>query len=100
MIDESTASEYTSGWRWEDPRWREWTGEDPAKLLLEALRRAVDIRDKNVWAGRALSARPVMLVQVLPPLVLTCHCTVGIGLPLTETVNDTGPPASAVWLAG
>ena len=59
--------EYMHGWRWEDPRWREWTGDDPANLLLEALRRAVDIRDRNAGQVR-LSARPLMLVDVLHAL--------------------------------
>lgn len=56
-----------NGWRWEDPRWREWTGSDPAKLVLEAIRRAVDIRDVNA-PGVNLGARPVMLVAVLNAL--------------------------------
>jgi hypothetical protein len=56
-----------NGWRWEDPRWRDWTGDDPAQLLLEALRRAVDIRDRNAEQVR-LSARPLMLVDVLNAL--------------------------------
>ena len=56
-----------NGWRWEDPRWSEWAGDDPAKLLLEALRRAVDIRDRT--AERiTLSDRPLMLVDVLNAL--------------------------------
>ena len=58
---------YVNGWRWEDPRWREWTNGDPTQLLLEALRRAVDIRDTNAQRA-ALSARPVMLVAVLNDL--------------------------------
>src|ERR1700683_950018 len=57
----ATAPEYMNGWSWADPRWREWTGADPAKLVLEAIRRAVDIRDTNADETR-LSARPVMLV--------------------------------------
>ena len=56
-----------NGWRWEDPRWRERTGDDPAKLLLEALRRAADIRDRNVERA-SLSARTLMLVDVLNAL--------------------------------
>jgi hypothetical protein len=63
----ATDPSYMNGWRWEDPRWREWTGDDPAKLLLEALRRAVDIRDSNA-ARISLSARPLMLVDVLNAL--------------------------------
>ena len=59
--------EYMHGWRWEDPRWREWTGNDAAKILLEALRRAVDIRDTNAQRI-ALGARPLILVDVLNAL--------------------------------
>ena len=55
------------GWRWEDPRWREWMQNDSSKPLLEALRRAVDIRDRNA-EGAALSVRPTLLVDVLNEL--------------------------------
>ena len=65
--DEPQRAEYMHGWRWEDPRWREWTGSDAGKLLLEALRRAVDIRDANAQ-GIALSARPLVLLDVLNAL--------------------------------
>jgi hypothetical protein len=64
---ESESHANMNGWRWEDPRWREWTGDDPANLLLEALRRAVDIRDRSAEQVR-LSARPLMLVDVLNAL--------------------------------
>ena len=64
---EASEPDYMNGWRWEDPRWQEWTGADPAKLVLEAIRRAVDIRDANA-RGINLSARPVMLVDVLNTL--------------------------------
>src|SRR6516225_6677449 len=43
---------------------------------------------------------PLMLVNVLPPSVLTCHCTVGVGLPVAVAMNETLPPAVTVWLAG
>jgi hypothetical protein len=56
-----------NGWRWEDPRWREWTGNDATKILLEALRRAVDIRDTNAQRI-ALEARPLVLMDVLNAL--------------------------------
>jgi hypothetical protein len=55
------------GWRWEDPRWREWTGNDATKILHEALRRAVDIRDTHAQ-GSALEARPLVLMDVLNAL--------------------------------
>lgn len=59
--------DYMHGWRWEDARWREWTANDAAKILHEALRRAVDIRDTNAQ-GIALGARPLILVDVLNAL--------------------------------
>jgi hypothetical protein len=59
--------EYMNGWRWEDPRWREWTQRDPQRLVLEALRRAVDIRDTNAQQI-AVGAQLVMLVDVLDAL--------------------------------
>ena len=55
------------GWRWDDPRWRTWTGSDPAKLLFEALRRAVDIRDRSA-EHVSLGARPLFMVDVLNEL--------------------------------
>jgi hypothetical protein len=65
--DEPRRAEYMQGWRWEDPRWREWTGSDAGKLALEALRRAVDIRDTNAQ-GIGLGARPLVLLDVLNAL--------------------------------
>jgi hypothetical protein len=59
--------DYMHGWRWEDPRWREWTGNDATKILNEVLRRAVDIRDTNAQ-GSALEARPLVLMDVLNAL--------------------------------
>ena len=41
-----------------------------------------------------------MFVNVVPPLVLTCHCTVGVGLPLAAAVNVTGCQRRCVWLVG
>src|SRR5215469_10124273 len=43
---------------------------------------------------------PLMVFQLEPPLVLTSHCTVGVGLPLAAAVNDTLAPAVTVWLVG
>jgi hypothetical protein len=41
-----------------------------------------------------------MLVNVVPPSVETCHCTVGVGDPVAEALNDTFEPAATVWLEG
>jgi hypothetical protein len=45
-------------------------------LILEALRRAVDIRDRNA-EQIALSVRPVMLVQVLNALARSAGVDTG-----------------------
>ena len=43
---------------------------------------------------------PEMLLKVEPPSMLTCHCTVGVGLPLAAAVKVAVWPAVTVWLAG
>ena len=43
---------------------------------------------------------PVMLLNVVPPLVLTCHCTVGVGCPLAAAVNVAVCPLVIGWLNG
>ena len=43
---------------------------------------------------------PLMLLQVEPPSVLTCHCTVGVGLPVAAAVKVTLWPALTVALLG
>src|SRR5215469_6633826 len=41
-----------------------------------------------------------MSVQVCPLSLLSCHCTVGVGLPPAAAVNRTVWPASTVWFNG
>ena len=41
-----------------------------------------------------------MLLKVPPPFVLTCHCTVGVGLPDAAAVNEAFDPAETDWLTG
>jgi len=43
---------------------------------------------------------PETLEKVLPPLVLTCHWTVGAGLPLAAAVKLTLLPLQTVWFVG
>lgn len=52
-------------WNYGDPRWREHAG-DPQWLMREALRRAVDLRDRGI--DSPVGPRPVMLVDVLNAL--------------------------------
>ena len=47
-----------------------------------------------------LDVAPGMLVNVAPPLLLACHCSVGAGTPLAADVNDTDAPAQALVLTG
>ena len=49
---------------------------------------------------RVVLVAPAMGVKVEPPSVLTCHCTVGVGLPLAAAVKVAVCPAVTVWLAG
>jgi hypothetical protein len=41
-----------------------------------------------------------MFVNVAPPLVLTCHCTVGAGWPEAAALNVAAAPAVTVTLIG
>jgi hypothetical protein len=43
---------------------------------------------------------PEIFVNVVPPFVLTCHCTVGVGDPLAAAVNVAVAPALTVAFAG
>jgi hypothetical protein len=49
---------------------------------------------------RVVEVAPGMFVKLAPLLVLTCHCTVGAGLPLAPAVKVTLLPALTLWLAG
>ena len=42
---------------------------------------------------------PAMFVNVTPS-VLTCHCTVGVGVPLAAAVNVAMAPLATLMLAG
>ena len=55
--------DFVNGWYWANQNYKHHAG-DGDWLIREALRRAVDIRDR--WAdGEELSARPLMMVDVL-----------------------------------
>ncbi len=58
-----------------------------------------------VWAAvvtklSVVEVAPATFVKVVPPLVLTCHWTVGVGLPLAATVNVAVFPALTLWFVG
>ncbi len=41
-----------------------------------------------------------MLVKVAPPLVESCHCSVGSGSPVATAPRVTVVPLSMVWFSG
>src|SRR6266571_468058 len=43
---------------------------------------------------------PEISVNVAPPSVLTCHCTVGAGVPVAAALNDADCPDVTVRLEG
>jgi hypothetical protein len=43
---------------------------------------------------------PETFVNVVPPSMLTCHCTVGVGVPLAAAANNAVPPALPVVFVG
>ncbi len=62
LADQAT---YMNGWTYGNRLYKE-RGDDPEWLMREALRRAVDLRDK--LPGMSLGSRRVMLVDVLNAL--------------------------------
>ena len=49
---------------------------------------------------RVVRVAPLMLAQLEPALVESCHCTVGVGLPDAAAVKATVAPAVTVSLTG
>ena len=47
-----------------------------------------------------VNVAPAILVNVEPPLVLTCHCTLGVGFPVAAAVKVAVLPATTDWLTG
>ena len=43
---------------------------------------------------------PAIVLNVLPPLVLTSHCTVGVGEPVAAAIKPTDWPALTATLLG
>src|SRR6266478_4663956 len=56
--------------------------------------------DKVVVKLRVVEVAPETLLNVTPPSVLTCHCTVGVGEPVAAAVKVAVWPAVTVWLPG
>ena len=53
-----------------------------------------------VGTDSGLMVAPARSLKVPPPLVETCHCTVGAGLPEAAALKEALAPAVTVWLAG
>ena len=43
---------------------------------------------------------PGISLQLVPLLVLTCHCTVGVGVPVADAVKVAVPPEHVVTFDG
>ncbi len=55
---------------------------------------------KAVVKLSVVEVAPETLLNVAPPSVLTCHCTVGVGEPVAAAVKLAVWPAVTVWFAG
>jgi hypothetical protein len=78
----------SDGWRWWTPHWDQRVStESKLALSVEALRRAVDLRDAAAESGErvGLTARAVFLVSVLNPLYesLVAERAATLGLSVT-----------------
>ena len=49
---------------------------------------------------RVVEVAPAMVAKLPPVLVLSSHCTVGVGVPVATAVKVAGWPAVTDWLAG
>src|SRR5213594_3307793 len=72
---------------------------DPAELVNTA-RYWFPFCDNVVVKLRVVEVAPEMLPKVMPPSVLTCHCTVGVGEPVAAAVKVAVWPAVTVWFTG
>jgi hypothetical protein len=68
--------------------------------LVNTARYSFPFCEAVVVKVRVVAVAPDTLLNVTPPSVLTCHCTVGVGLPVAAAVNVAFDPDVAVWLTG
>ena len=68
---------------------------DPAELVNTA-RYLLPLCDNVVVKLRVVEVAPEMLLKVMPPSMLTCHCTVGVGEPVAAAVKVAVWPAVTV----
>src|SRR5204862_1088832 len=67
-----------------------------AHTLLNTARNCFPLSASTVVNVYVVLVAPTTLLNAPPPSVLTCHCTVGVGLPFAVAVNDTEKPAHTV----
>ena len=67
----------------------------PAEFVNTA-RYRFPLCDKAVVKLRVVEVAPATLLNVTPPSVLTCHCTVGVGEPVAAAVKVAVWPAVTV----
>jgi len=70
----------------------------PAELINTA-RYWYPFCDEAVVKLNVVEVAPETLLNA-PPLVLTCHCTVGVGEPVAAAVKVAVWPAFTVWFVG
>src|SRR5271170_3032870 len=68
--------------------------------LVKTARYSLPLCPVDVVKLNVVEVAPGIFRNVAPWLVLTCHCTVGAGVPVAAAVNVTPWPATIVWLTG
>ena len=71
----------------------------PAELLNTAWYR-LPFCDRLAVNVNVVEVAPAILLKLTPPSVLTCHWTVGAGVPVAAAVNEAVCPAVIVRLDG
>src|SRR5258708_22903532 len=66
-------------------------------VLVNTARYWLPFCDAEAVKLSVVDVAPAMLVNVAPPFVLTCHCTVGVGFPLAAAVNVAVCSAFTDW---
>jgi hypothetical protein len=69
-------------------------------VLVNTARYCLPLSAPAAMKLRVVEVAPGMSLKVPPPFVLTCHCTVGLGVPLAAAVNVAVWPEFTVRFAG
>lgn len=68
--------------------------------LVKTASYSLPLSEEVVVMARVSDVAPGTGDQLVPPLVDTCHCTVGLGLPLAVAVKVAEAPAITCWSDG